>query len=288
MRLVAESGLTLGGSISEAESADPFNAPAGRVERVDGGYKVNGRKVFGSNTPINPMVVFNGICAQDDKRTVMQFNFPKELPGVTVVEDWDVMGMRATGSYTIEFKDCIVPDAFPHMEWEAGGLLADHPFGAPFVCWFGPSIGAVYTGIAVAARNYVRDALANRSRIPNGPLKHYPAVQYALGEMYICIEASRAMVRRSARRLNNPDWRDADALALAAATKHFAAENARRVVDMAMETGGAGTYFKRSPLERMYRDVRAGGFHPLPRYDAYEAIGKAELKIPDNITPRFL
>jgi len=50
----ASQGVTLGGSLSEAESADPFNSPAGRIERVDGGYRLNGRKVFGSNTPINP------------------------------------------------------------------------------------------------------------------------------------------------------------------------------------------------------------------------------------------
>ncbi|MGH2610107.1 MAG: acyl-CoA dehydrogenase family protein, partial [Tepidiformaceae bacterium] len=61
-----------------------------------------------------------------------------------------------------------------------------------------------------------------------------------------------------------------------------------RVVDRAMEVIGGGAYFKRTPLERMYRDVRAGKFHPLPHYDALEVIGKTELGIPDTQNPRFL
>ena len=77
-------------------------------------------------------------------------------------------------------------------------------------------------------------------------------------------------------------------MALAAATKQFAVENARNTVDLAMDLVGGGSYFKRAPLERMYRDVRAGGFHPLPRYDALEAIGKTELGIPETTRPRFL
>ena len=55
-----------------------------------------------------------------------------------------------------------------------------------------------------------------------------------------------------------------------------------------MEVAGGGAFFKRGPLERMYRDVRAGRFHPLPRYDALEVIGKTELGIRDNVSPRFL
>jgi alkylation response protein AidB-like acyl-CoA dehydrogenase len=174
------------------------------------------------------------------------------------------------------------------MSWPGGGRVADNPFFRTFICWFAPTIAAVYTGIGVGARNLVREAMAKKSRLPYGEVRHYPGVQYSIAEMYIDVEAARAMTRRTAARLSDPAWRDIEAMALAEATQEFATSAAVRVVDKAMELSGGGAYFKRTPLERMYRDVRAGKFHPLPHYDALEIIGKAELGVPDDQSPRFL
>src|SRR5262249_15648964 len=87
--MMVSQGVTLGGAISEAERADPLRFPAGRVERVDGGYRLNGRKVFGSNTPANPLVTFTGTLDDGDSKTVYLFQVPKEFPGVTIIPDWD-------------------------------------------------------------------------------------------------------------------------------------------------------------------------------------------------------
>ena len=289
MALMAVSGgITLGGAISEVESADPFNFPASRVERCDGGFKLNGRKVFGSNTPINPMVAFAGCLEENGTRTVMMFQLPKETPGVNIIDDWDTMGMRGTGSFTVEFKDCVVPEALAIRSWPYAAGLADNDFARVFICWFAPTISAVYTGIGIGARDYVRKAVASKTRLPFGEVKHYPGVQYSIAEMFIEVEASRAFVRRTAARLSDPSRRDVEALALGEATQQFCTSAAVRVVDRAMEVVGGGAYFKRTPLERMYRDVRAGRFHPLPHYDALEVIGKVELGIPDTQQPRFL
>ena len=105
--------------------------------------------------------------------------------------------------------------------------------------------------------------------------------------MYIDIEASRAFWRRSAERLADRSWRDASALALSSSTQQFCTRAAIRVVDKALEVMGGGAFFKRAPLERIYRDVRAGQFHPISHYDALEYIGKAELGIPQVQQPRF-
>ena len=167
--------------------------------------------------------------------------------------------------------------------------MAENPFFRMFLCWFAPTIAAVYTGIAVGARDLVRAGLVNgKSRLPYGEVRQYPAAQYSIAEMYIEVEAARAMMRRTAARLSDPAWRDIEAIALGEATQQFATAAAGRVVDKAMEISGGGAYFKRAPLERMYRDVRAGRFHPLPHYDALELIGKAELGVPDDQRPRFL
>jgi acyl-CoA dehydrogenase len=98
----------------------------------------------------------------------------------------------------------------------------------------------------------------------------------------------RAFIRRSAQRLGDPQNRTPDDLALALATKTFVMEQAVRVVDQAIQVVGGGAFFKRSPLERMYRDVRAGKLHPPSHYDGLEAIGKAAFGIERRPTPRFL
>jgi alkylation response protein AidB-like acyl-CoA dehydrogenase len=285
---VGQGGVTLGGALSEVESADPFAFPAGRIERVEGGFKLNGRKVFGSNTPINPLVAFAGCLEENGTKTVVMLQLPKETPGVTVIDDWDTMGMRGTGSFTIEFKDCVVPEALAMNSWPYGAGTGENPFTLTFISWFAPTVSAVYTGIAVAARDYVRRAVASKSRLPFGEVKHYPGVQYSIAEMFVEVEAARAFVRRSAARLSDTSFRSPEGLAIGEATQQFCTSAAVRVVDRAMELMGGGAYFRRTPLERMYRDVRAGKFHPLPHYDALELIGKTELGIPDTQTPRFL
>jgi alkylation response protein AidB-like acyl-CoA dehydrogenase len=285
---VAYMKVTLGGAVSEAESADPLNFPSGRIERVEGGYKINGRKVFGSNTPVSPLHFFNAILEENGERKILTFQVPKGTPGANIIEDWDTMGMRATGSFSIEFKDCIVTDAMKAGEIPADRDITEDTFAAPFICWFEPSVSAVYTGIAVSARDFARNYVANRSRLPHGPVKHAPGVQYAIAEMFIGVESARAFYRRSARRLEDPGWRDLNALALATATKLYCTKQAIAVVDQAMEVVGGGSFFKRMPLERMYRDVRAGTYHPPSRFDGLEWIGKAELGIPMTQSPRFI
>jgi alkylation response protein AidB-like acyl-CoA dehydrogenase len=281
-------GMTGSGAVSEAESADPLGFPAARVDRVDGGYRLNGRKLFGSNTPVSPLVTFIGALHEGESRTVLMFDFPKDTPGVTVIDDWDTMGMRGTGSFTIEFKDCVVPEEAVSGMWPYGAGLEENPLATGFLCWFSPSIAAVYTGIAVSARDYVRKSVQTKSRLPFGEIKHSPGVQFSLAEMFIEVESSRAFVRRSAARLSDPGFRNPEAGALGQATQKFATSAAVRVVDKALEVAGGGSYFKRSPLDRLYRDVRAGKFHPLGYYDSLELIGKAELGIATRQTPRFL
>jgi len=234
------------------------------------------------------VLFFNGILEEDGKRKILMFTVPKGTPGTAVIDDWDTMGMRGTGSLSIEFKDCVVPEAMKLQEGEAGGTLAESPFASAFVIWFGASVGAVYTGIGAAARDAAKAMVGERSRLPYGQLKHTPGVQYGLAEMYISLEAARAFVRRSARRLSDPDSRDEHAIALSIATRQFATQAAIRVVDQALELVGGAAFFKKLPFERLYRDVRAGGFHPPNRWDSLEFIGKAELGIPGNQSPRFV
>lgn len=286
--MVSQGKTTLGGAISERDSSDPLNFPSGTVERVEGGYKLNGTKVFGSNTPVSPMLFFSGLLEENGEKKVLSFQVPKGTPGAQVIEDWDTLGMRATGSYTTVFKDCVVPEMFKTNETPYGGAFGVDAFQAAFLCWFEPTVASVYTGIAAAAMKLAREFVMTRTRLPFGEVKHYPSVQYGMAEMVIGVESAKSFIRRTAQRLGTPDRRGPDDIALAVTTKVFATEQAARAVDTAMQVVGGGAFFKRSPLERMYRDVRAGKIHPPSHYDALEIIGKNALGITERRIPRFL
>jgi alkylation response protein AidB-like acyl-CoA dehydrogenase len=286
--MIVQGKMTMGAAISERDSADPFNYPSGTVEKVEGGYKLNGSKVFGSNSHVSPFFFFSGKLVENGEAKSVTFQVPRGTPGAELLMDWDTLGMRATGSYTAVFKDCVVPEMFKQGELPYGSPLGTDPFQAAFLCWFEPSVAAVYCGIAAAAKNAARDAVINKTRLPFGEVKHYPGTQYGMAELVIGVEAMRAFIRRSAQRLGDPQNRTPDDLALALATKTFVMEQAVRVVDQAIQVVGGGAFFKRSPLERMYRDVRAGKLHPPSHYDGLEAIGKAAFGIERRPTPRFL
>jgi alkylation response protein AidB-like acyl-CoA dehydrogenase len=237
---------------------------------------------------VSPFFFFSGKLVENGEEKAVSFQVPRGTPGAELLMDWDTLGMRATGSYTAVFKDCVVPEMFKQAEIPYGGSPAADPFQAAFICWFEPTVASVYAGIAAAATKTARDAVINKSRLPFGEVKHYPGTQYTMAEMVIAVEAMRAFIRRSAQRLGDPDRRGLDDIALALSTKEFVMDQAVRVVDNAIQVVGGGAFFKRSPLERMYRDVRAGKLHPPSHFDSIEAIGKAAFGIERRPTPRFL
>ncbi|MDZ7726769.1 MAG: acyl-CoA dehydrogenase family protein [Dehalococcoidia bacterium] len=69
--------------------------------------------------------------------------------------------------------------------------------------------------------------------------------------------------------------------------KHNAVESAKRVVDAAMAISGGAGMFKSNELERLYRDVRAGGFHPANSFLAHEIVGKTVLGVDPGEQPRW-
>jgi alkylation response protein AidB-like acyl-CoA dehydrogenase len=119
------------------------------------------------------------------------------------------------------------------------------------------------------------------------PMAYHPEVQHEVAEMAIAMEAASALVERTARDwVNGVDYGDQAFLKLLA-TKHFAVESAQRVVDLAMRISGGTGMFKTSELERLYRDVRCGGFHPANSMLAHEIIAKTALGIDPGEQPRW-
>ena len=118
---------------------------------VDGGFRVSGRKVFASQVPVGD--VFSTMFVLDgdtDERVILNMAVPVKADGVTVLDNWDTLGMRGTGSQDVVIEDVFVPEE---------KVLARRPYGVVdgplqvIISNAFPVIGAVYLGIAEAARD---------------------------------------------------------------------------------------------------------------------------------------
>jgi alkylation response protein AidB-like acyl-CoA dehydrogenase len=242
------------------------------VPQPDGSYRITGRKVFTSLTPVWDHI---GIHARDDSdphNPVIVHTFvSRNDPGVRVEETWDALGVRATASHDT---------VFDHALAEAHKSIAVHPVGPIYpeyvgvlLSWYLPLLSSVYFGIARRALDLAILGAQKRTSL-RGVARHAqkPAVQRQIAQAEIKLEAASALVEATTR----PEpgtWPAVRALA----AKEFATTTARDVVDIAVQVVGASSVSKRHELERLYRDVRTGSLHP-PNTDAVlEAIGAVAL-----------
>ena len=285
LRAVAEGNMIVAASISELEtSGNNFRHAATRAERVDGGYKINGRKIFCSISPVMTALTSHALCDDEDGARLIHFVALKGTEGLEVLDNWDAMGMRPTGSNDVVLKDVFIPDDLVMMERPAD-QLDDFAFNSHR--WFNLTFGAVYTGVAASAKDFAEEYARDRVRKPySHPIGHFPAIQFLIAEMEVAIETSRALVQQIAQELDQPAT-SAREFARALTAKYVASQNAVAVVDKAMSVTGGSGFLRRSPLERLYRDVRGAKVHPPQHYDALEIIGKAALGISLDADPRF-
>ncbi len=283
LRKIARERLICGGSGSEPDNAIYSLRPRTTARRVEGGFIVNGRKIFGTQSVVMDYFFAQALWEDGPKGpTVLTFFIePAKTPGLAFKDDWDVMGMRATASRSSELKDAFVPDDDVAAQYRVGRMVRVTKIfaKAPF------SIGAPYIGIAAAARNFVVDFMRDRPRFPlKHPMSHLPSVYNKVGEMDMLIEGARAAMWKAAAEVDLDDGEAWSRKAVAA--RMIAIENSVRVVDLAMRAVGGASYFKRLPLERMFRDVRAGIYHPFDSDETLELLGKTAFGIPWLAEPK--
>ena len=277
LRQIASGRLICGGSASEPDNAIPILRPRTTARRMDSGWLVTGRKIFGTQS-IALDLFFSEATWTDSPQgeTIITFVIPpRDTPGLVFKDDWHTMGMRATASRSTELKDAFVPESAVMLQrptFTRGGIT-DLFLRAPF------TIGAPYIGIAVAARNFVVDFMRERPRFPlKKPMSHMPSVYNKVGEMDVLIETARAVTWKAAAEVEHDEPHSWARKSVAA--RMVAIENSVRVVDLALRAVGGQSYFKRLPLERYFRDVRAGLYHPLDSDETLELLGKSAFGIP--------
>ncbi|MEX2246333.1 MAG: acyl-CoA dehydrogenase family protein [Dehalococcoidia bacterium] len=248
-------------------------------------YIVNGRKMFGTLSPAAQLMFVTFRIPDGDGYQSSMGIIPSGAPGVTNKNNWDAMGMRASGSHDIVFENVRIPAAsvLPPRPW---GVFDGS--GADMGVALNGSLVACFLGIAEAARNLAIEMTGRRKGPKGMRLADRAPIQQLIAEIEVELMAGRAVVERAGR--ISDEYFDQYRLGEAPNDVSFALmkeqqcmkwtlqRNAISIVDKAMTATGGSAYMNGSPFSRLYRDVRAGPFmQPFAPYEALEFIGKFTL-----------
>jgi alkylation response protein AidB-like acyl-CoA dehydrogenase len=271
---IASDGVVMAAAMSER--GQDLTRPTTEAVRTDAGWRIDGHKIFCTMSPAATTLLTSVRFADDSGAERYGYvEIPADTPGVRINDDWDALGMRASGSNSVTFEGVELP---------AGALRGGFPTGhaAPYLERNLPS-GLFHASASLGIAEAAFARVARPDRI-DGDARARMLVAEAAIDLSVC----RAAISRAAALIDdyhsaNPtaDGSDDEITAVFAegqAAKTFVNETATRVVDRALALSGGGGYVNGSPLARAYRDVRAGAFmHPLGANRAYEFVANVAL-----------
>lgn len=234
--------------------------PTTVAEEEAGGYRVTGRKIFNSQAPVGDVMTTSAVIGEPGPGAeVIHFSLPMHTNGVEVIETWDASGMRGTGSHDVQIRDVFVPaervvDRRPWGELGRGLHAATANFA--------PIVSAVYWGIANGARDHAVGRLPGKVRGAEAEVDS-PLTQRHVGLMNARLRVAWWSLQGALDDVGEPLQPGPATLATLMIAKRECVLAAQEVVDLAMDVAGGASYFRSSPLERCFRDVRAATFHPL-------------------------
>jgi alkylation response protein AidB-like acyl-CoA dehydrogenase len=273
---IARDGTVLAAAISER--GQDLTRPATVATRTERGWRIDGRKTFCTMSPAaTDLYVAVSHVDDDGVERYAYAMVPTDTPGVVVEDDWDAMGMRASGSNSVSFEGVELPEA---------GVRGGFPAGDPVPYMERNLVAGLFhaaasLGIAESADAIARRAAAGRI---NGDAR--PRTQIA--DNQVDLAAARGVLSHAASLIDD-HYGDSPAsdgaaeelealFAEAQAAKAFVNEAAARIVERALALSGGAGYVNGSPLARAYRDVKAGSFmHPLGANRAYDYLSRVAL-----------
>ena len=237
--------------------------------KVEGGYRVTGRKIFCSGAPAGSLMMTTAVFADPaEGPTVLQIAVPVSAAGVKIQDNWRTLGMRATASHDITFEDVFVPDAAVALKRKSGKW---HPLIDIVVLVAIPLINSVYLGVAEAARNVAID-MAQKKRDDR-------AVQALAGEMDNELTAAQLALARMID-LTMTSQPSAAVSTEMMRCRALLGRTARATVDKAMEVAGGSSFYRANKLERLFRDIQGVRFHPLQDKPQAIMAGRHALGLP--------
>ncbi|HSH90109.1 MAG TPA: acyl-CoA dehydrogenase family protein [Ramlibacter sp.] len=253
---VVKDGAVYAQPFSEGSAAAAGRAPFGTTARkVEGGWLVNGRKIFAS---LSGAANYYGVLCTEDKgdqhpdaRDTLYLAVPATSEGFSIGGEWDPLGMRGTVSRNLAFKEVFVSDdeqLMPRGVYFKGAQT----WPAMFF-----TLAPTYLGLANAAYDFTVSYL--RGEVPGEPpvkRRMYPTKQIAVAQMRIQLEAMKSIFVRAIQEAGPNPSKDARMRLYSA--QYSVMEGANDIARLAIRTCGGQSMMKHLPLERIYRDSRCG------------------------------
>ncbi len=264
----AVEGALFNSLASEPEMGSPSRGglPATTAVPTADGWLINGRKTWSTGGKhLTHMLVRVNVAGEPGVVLITP-----DLPGITWEETWsDSLSLRASDSHDVIFSDVPIPRDYL--------VERGDPKAVPNV-WFPMIMSAIYLGTAVAARNAVIQFALERVPTALGkPIATLPKIQRQIGEIDVALQAARSLLMEVAAGWHG---RDADRQAMSArlaAAKTMVTETANDVTDQALRIAGGSAITRTLPLERYFRDARAGSMQPPSGDTALEIVGRAAI-----------
>ncbi|MDA0733140.1 MAG: acyl-CoA/acyl-ACP dehydrogenase [Chloroflexi bacterium] len=273
---VVNQGELFGSWGSEPESRGGAVHRQTTITPSGGGYVIDGEKHFCTMAGgAHRYMVHCSLEDADPEQALLLALVPHGTPGLNIIGDWNTLGMRATISPSVSFKDCRVGEQ--DVLGEAG---QSQRLGVGLA--FGLGYAAVYLGAAQAALDYTVEYCRTHHFDPDPELlAESLIVQRNVAEMTMSLEGAHLVVYQAASH-----WAEskiAERAIWAARAKYLATQASLSVTGLAIQTVGGRSAHKRMPLERIFRDVRTCTLMPPNLDQTMEIIGKAELGLFDAL-----
>ncbi len=228
-------------------------AGSGTAEKVEGGYRISGRKVFTSGAAAGDVLMTGAVLQEGAERFVLHFGASMKAAEVRVEDTWHTLGMRGTGSHDVVLEGLFVADAGVALKRKAGEW---HPVFQIIATTAFPLVYAAYLGVADGARD-IAMSLA-RKRVMTPELRALAGrMETELRGAELAHEAMLAVVEQNA-----PSAESVNDVMIG---KTLVADHAIRAVELAMELAGGAGFYRAAGLERCFRDIQGARYHPMQR-----------------------
>ena len=283
LRAVAEGKMLICATATE-RGTDNLH-PLTTATRTETGWRINGHKMFVTMSPIATHIAMNLRRQDEDGDHLATTLLPIHTAGIEPQDDWDALGMRASGSQSVKLNNVdVAPSAVrrlgPWGRWSIGSLISRTLGNLTLV-------GAFF-GIAQHAREIALEAAASQRRLGE-PVADSPGFQQTAGELEIEYRRCRATLLQAGRDVDEwldeakstpPTLESAHQLMQSyQAAKWTVNRGAIAIVDQALDLAGGGGFMSANTLSRLYRDVRAGPFmQPHAATDIRRYVGQVALR----------
>ena len=275
-----------GSLVNTAATEEGLGSPAGGglpntvAISTPQGWRISGKKTFTTMAPLLSYFIVLARIDEENDSYLANFLLTREDKGLIMEETWNSLGMRASGSNDIVLQDVLIPRERLLSKRRPGELDKRSGSGS---AWFALGVAATTLGVAQAARNYAVEFA--RASTPNDQktIKQFSGIRNRIARIDLLLHRSRTLINDAAESWEHRDQaREKEMMQpinKVAITKIDTVNNCIEAVDLAMRVVGGVSLQKSRPIERYYRDVRAGLHNPPIEDRALEQLARSVLDV---------